>query len=114
MSEVSTRIWLDESLWNAIRERALAQGTTVRELLPDVIGQALAGVRPRAEKPAAVAAPVSAAAVVPPSESGPPLAVLADVYQCAVCGMEVKLGGLSQHLGKHRREQEAPIAERSE
>ncbi len=61
MSEISTRIWLDEPLWSAIRERALARGVTVREL--------------------------------------------ADISHCAVCGQEVKLGAVSQHLGKHRREQ---------
>jgi hypothetical protein len=38
---------------------------------------------------------------------------LADVYRCGVCGAEMRLGGVSNHMGKHKKEREAAEAERS-
>src|SRR5579883_2464756 len=33
VSEISTRIWLDEQLWEAVRQLALAEGLTAREVI---------------------------------------------------------------------------------
>ncbi len=105
MGEVSTRIWLDERLWDHLRTRALAEGVTVRELLPRLVRQAVAGpVSPTQPAPPAVRSP---------AEAGLPTVVLAEMYRCDVCGAEVRPGGLSNHLGRHLKERQAGAAERS-
>jgi hypothetical protein len=38
---------------------------------------------------------------------------LSDIYRCGVCGTEIRLGGVSQHMNKHKKEREASEAERS-
>lgn len=114
MGEVSTRIWLDEGLWDEIRSRAIADGVTVRELLPRLVAQALSGPSARAEPqvptaPGGAGSPAAGAV----AESGPPVLVLSDVYRCDVCGAQVKLGGMTIHMGKHAKERQAPETERS-
>ncbi len=94
MSEISTRVWLDEGLWQKVRNRAIADGTTVRELIPRLITQILS------QAPTKGAPPGKARAVeVPPppstpATSGPPVIELSDVYHCGVCGTDVKVGGM--------------------
>jgi hypothetical protein len=118
VNEISTRIWLDEPLWNAVTDRAITEGVTVRELIPQLVRQCLTA------SPAAVVAerreagpPASAAAVSllesADAETGLPIMPLADVYLCSVCGAEVRLGGVSQHMNKHKKERESSEAERS-
>lgn len=106
MSELSTRVWLDERLWETVRGRAIAEGTTVRELIPRLVKQ---GVSPRLVP----AVPPAPAAVSRPAPPGPPVVALSETYRCDECGAEVRLGGLSNHLGKHLKERQAPQAERS-
>ncbi len=112
MGEISTRVWLDESLWNKIRERAVADDLTVRELIPRLVERALAAPPARAE-------PKTEPAVAPPpaaretAEPGLPTIVLSDLYHCDVCGGQVKLGGLTIHMGKHMKERQTAEAERS-
>ncbi|HEX5505424.1 MAG TPA: hypothetical protein VFW96_22595 [Thermomicrobiales bacterium] len=114
MTEISTRVWLEEGQWDTVRERAVAEGTTVRALIPRLLERALAGGPPRPE----AAPPPPAPAPPPPpaatEDAGPPVVALAPVYTCAVCGAQVRAGGLSNHLGKHLKEQQAAEAERSE
>ncbi|MBI4318459.1 MAG: hypothetical protein HY675_08215, partial [Chloroflexi bacterium] len=106
MSEVSTRVWLNEELWQKVRDRAIADGTTVRELIPQLIGQSLREVATKGEpkKTPAVEAPTPTAAQ---RSSGPPVIELAEVYRCGVCGTDVKMGGLTIHMGKHMKERQA-------
>jgi hypothetical protein len=104
---------LEERLWNAVTNRAVTEGTTVRELIPLLVNQSLAAPRTMQNShPAAVsvsAPPVAAE----PGESGLPVMPLADIYRCGVCGAEMRLGGVSNHMGKHKKEREAAEAERS-
>lgn len=116
MSEISTRIWLDERIWDDVRRRAEAEGTTIRELIPLLVGRVLAEPAPastRAQAPPSAAPPAPSLAIGPASDSGPPVVALSDVYQCGVCGAQIRLGGLSNHLGRHQKEQQATDAERS-
>lgn len=118
MSEISTRIWLDERLWNDLRSRAETEGVTVRELIPLLVRQVVSqgpakdAVVPQ-ETPSAAARQPALAPSPPPAEVGPPIVTLSDVYQCGVCGLQVRLGGLSNHLGRHLKEQQTADAERS-
>ncbi|HVC32074.1 MAG TPA: hypothetical protein VNL16_01035 [Chloroflexota bacterium] len=113
MSDISTRVWLDERLWDGVRNRAEAEGMTIRELIPRLVRHGLNEPAVMAE-PVAVAVPSSTPALdSPSSEPGPPVVALSDVYQCGVCGAQVRLGGLSNHLGRHLKEQQASDAERS-
>jgi hypothetical protein len=115
MSEISTRIWLDERMWNEVASRAVLERTTVRELLPQLVSQSLGGaatLMPEGDhQPVPSSAGSSAQAQTP--EAGLPVIPLSDVYCCGVCGAEVRLGGVSNHLGKHKKEREATEAERS-
>jgi len=113
LSEMSTRIWLDEQVWHKVRSRAVAEGTTVRELIPRLISQVLAELPTKAKPAAAPLVPVAPGAINANTESGPPTVPLSDVYRCGVCGGEVKVGGLTIHMGKHVKEQRANGAERS-
>ena len=114
MNEISTRIWLDERVWKEIADRARAEGTTVRELIPQFVRQSL-GARPSVAVDASQSAPSvpTSPSSSPASEPGLPVVLLSDAYGCGVCGAEVRLGGLSNHLAKHRKEQEASELERS-
>lgn len=113
MSEISTRIWVDERLWDQLRSRAQAEGTTVRELIPLLVHQAVVStpVRPEVVPPATAASrePSPPAA----SDSTIPVVPLSETYQCGICGAQVRLGGLSNHLGRHLKEQQASDTERS-
>lgn len=114
MSEISTRVWLDEELWQKVRNRAIADGTTVRELIPRLITQILSEAPAKGAPPAkarAVEAPIPVSA---PETSGPPVIELAEVYRCGVCGVDIKVGGLTIHMGKHMKELKAQQAEGSE
>ncbi len=116
LSEISTRIWLDEQLWNEVTNRATAEGTTVRELIPQLVSQCLtSSLASQVSPQMGAAAPAGAASshLSPPSEPGPPVVVLSAVYRCGVCGAEVRLGGVSNHLGKHLKEQQSSEVERS-
>jgi len=113
LGEISTRIWLDEGLWDEIRSRAIADGVTVRELLPRLVAQALSGASARAEPPVPAPRSAGSSAASAAAESGPPVLVLSDIYRCDVCGAQVKLGGMTIHMGKHMKERQAPEAERS-
>lgn len=112
MSDISTRVWLPEPLWDVVRARALADGTTVRELIPRLLDQAVTG-RPTSGSDAAPVAVAATPATTAPAASEPPTVPLSDSYQCGVCGAQVRAGGLSNHLGKHLKEQQAAEAERS-
>lgn len=112
MSEISTRIWLDEQLWHKVRSRAVAEGITVRELLPRLLGQIVTETPPKA-RPVAMPKVEVSPVITPVAESGPPTIVLSDIYRCGVCGTEVKVGGLTIHMGKHMKEQRANEGERS-
>lgn len=111
MSEISTRIWLDEHLWDGVRSRADAEGTTIRALIPELLAQSLASSVARAEpvRPPSVEAPPQTLS----SPAGPPVVGLSDNYLCGVCGAQIRLGGLSNHLGRHVKEQQAAEGERS-
>ncbi len=113
MSEISTRIWLDEALWHKVRSRAISEGTTIRELVPRLMGQML-GEPPASTGPSKMAPP-GQAGQEPAAEAGTslPVVVLSDLYRCGVCGAEVKVGGLTIHMGKHVKEQRANDGERS-
>lgn len=122
VTEISTRVWLDEQLWDGLRNRAQAEQTTIRELIPDLLGRALSGEArqpaapsspPPLPKPAEPLASAPAPVVTPPAEAGPPVVALSDVYQCGVCGTQIRLGGLSNHLGRHLKEQQSAEGERS-
>lgn len=105
MSELSTRIWLDERLWEALLERAAREQTTTRELIPHLVGQAIAG-RAATVPPPAPTLPLPIAGDADGAD-GPPLMPLSEVYRCSVCGIQVRLGGVSQHMGKHLKERQA-------
>lgn len=113
LSEISTRIWLDEALWHKVRSRAISEGTTIRELVPRLIGQML-GESPASTRPSTMSPP-SYAGQAPAAEAGTslPVVVLSELYRCGVCGAEVKVGGLTIHMGKHVKEQRANDGERS-
>lgn len=115
LRELSTRIWLDEELWNAIRSRAIAERTTVRALIPHLLGQIVAGQRGVPSVPEILSRPpgTTPPAAPAPAEAGPPVVVLAEMYRCDICGAEVRLGGLSNHMGKHLKERRAAEAEGS-
>lgn len=117
MSEVSTRVWLDGRLWDKVTRRAVAEGTTVRELIPQLVNQSLAAPAASAQnRPAIVAPPpadTSPVAAETVAEDGMPVMPLADVYRCSICGAEMRLGGVSNHMGRHKKEREAAEAERS-
>jgi hypothetical protein len=113
MSELSTRIWLDERLWAALRQRAIAEGVTIAELIPRLVQQTMTAPSGVRSQPAAAPAPAPTPEQSGPDEGDLPTAVLSPSYRCAVCGAEVRLGGLSNHLGKHLKERAASEAERS-
>jgi hypothetical protein len=113
VNEISTRIWLDERLWDGIRKRAETEGITIRELIPRLVGEVLSEPSPRKEQTASTSPAQTHPAESPLAESGPPIVALSDVYQCGVCGAQIRLGGLSNHLGRHQKEQQAMDAERS-
>lgn len=115
MSEVSTRIWLDERVWNEVASRAVLERTTVRELLPQLVSQSLGGAATPVSEGDRQAVPSSSgsSAQAQTSEAGLPVIPLSDAYCCGVCEAEVRLGGVSNHLGKHKKEREASEAERS-
>ncbi len=109
MTDISTRVWLDEKLWEALRRRAVAEGTTARDLIPRLLGRALAEGRAGAQASVAaapVAAPAESVGAAGPSV-GTPVVPLVEAYICGVCGEELKPSRLSAHLGKHVREQQA-------
>ncbi len=113
MSEISTRVWLDERLWEDVRLRAEAEGTTIRELIPVLVGRVIqAGAVPE-ERPVIASRSPAETSPTPSTEPGPPTVTLAEVYQCGVCGAQIRLGGLSNHLGRHLKEQQAAEGERS-
>ena len=120
MSEVSTRIWLDEGLWDELRRRAIRERVLVRELIPRLLAQnAVAAVR-AAVPPPPVAPPAATAPAAPPPaqasapiDDGPPVVPMAEVYRCGVCGAEIKLGAVSQHINRHLKEAQAAEAARS-
>jgi hypothetical protein len=113
LTELSTRIWLEEGLWNQVSTRAIAEGTTLRELIPKLLGAAVSvQAAPAAPSPGS-AAQVEREAGDSAEDTGPPVIVLSDVYCCAVCGAQVKVGGLTAHMGKHVKERQAVEAERS-
>lgn len=112
MSELSTRVWLDERLWDTVRRRAIAEGTTIRDLIPRLVHQSVNPVArvltpTPAPMPAPVTPPASPVATVT-ADSGPPVMVLAELYRCGECGAEVRLGGVSNHMGRHLKERQAP------
>lgn len=113
MGEISTRIWLDDRLWDKARRRAVAEGVTIRDLLPRLVGQALATLQRNAEPPAAAAAPAAVPGISEPALAGPPVVALSEAYRCGLCGAEVRVTALSNHLGKHIKERQALEAERS-
>jgi hypothetical protein len=113
MGEVSTRVWLDERLWQEVTNRALSERTTVRELIPELVSRSLTA-DPATSEPALRTGPGAAPSIESlAGENGPPVMALSDVYRCGVCGMEIRLGGVSQHMNKHKKEREAAEAERS-
>ena len=118
MGEVSTRVWIDDALWEELRQRALADKTTVRELIPQLLQQGIGhtqAAHPGAdEAKAALPTPgVVSPGAEPGAETEVPVVELSDVYRCAVCGAQVKLGGLVIHMGKHLKERKAAEEERS-
>jgi len=113
VSEISTRVWLDERLWDDVRHRAEAEGTTIRELIPALVRLVVTGSPIAEERPAVIAHPPADAPAPPLAEPGLPTVALSDVYQCGVCGAQIRLGGLSNHLGRHLKEQQSAEAERS-
>ena len=116
MSEISTRIWLDERLWNEVTDRAVTEGMTVREMIPRLVSQCLTVASAWQTGPeAGPIAPTGASPSPdsPAAEPGPPVVALSDVYRCGVCGAEIRLGGVSQHMNKHKKERESSEAERS-
>ncbi|MGI8552439.1 MAG: hypothetical protein ACR2PL_16865 [Dehalococcoidia bacterium] len=115
MNELSTRIWLDERLWQTLSGRAIAEGTTVRDLIPKLIDQAVTGAtRPAPPASLAQAAKEAASAMVNlMPDAGPQTVAPAETYRCAECGAQLRVGGLSIHLSKHVKEQQTQEAERS-
>lgn len=114
MSEVSTRIWLDERLWNEIMDKAMSEGITVRELIPRLVRRSIMGAPTSARQGGPAAEAVSAPSTGSASpQQGPPVMALSDVYRCGVCDAEIRLGGVSQHMNKHKKEREASEEERS-
>jgi len=118
VSEISTRIWLDERLWNEVTDRAVTEGMTVRELIPRLVSRCLTVASAPAWQTGSEAGPIAPAGASPSAESpaaepGLPVVALSDVYRCGICGAEVRLGGVSQHMNKHKKEREASEVERS-
>jgi hypothetical protein len=118
VSEISTRIWLDERLWEDLRSQAETEGITVRELIPLLVRQVAGkGVAPEAavsrESASAPARPLTPEPPPLPTAGGPPIVTLTAEYQCGVCGVQIRMGGLSNHLGRHLKEQQSAEAERS-
>ena len=115
LSEVSTRLWFEEGLWNALSRRAIAEHITIRELAPRLVNEALRGAtRPAAAPhPQPVQAPLPPAPVASDAAAGPPVVPMAETYICGVCGAEIKLGAVSQHINRHLKEQQAAQAARS-
>lgn len=113
MSDISTRIWLDERIWDRIRRRAEAEQTTIRELIPRLVSEFLDKPTTASAQMAPAAPTTTSSPSEATSESGVPVVALSDVYQCGVCGAQIRLGGLSNHLGRHQKEQQASEAERS-
>jgi hypothetical protein len=92
----------------------MTEGTTVRELIPQLVKQSLAAsVQTRSATPAPQPAATPSINVETVAEDGMPVMPLADVYRCGICGAEMRLGGVSNHMGKHKKEREAAEAERS-
>ncbi|MCL5257411.1 MAG: hypothetical protein M1319_06400 [Chloroflexi bacterium] len=114
MSEISTRVWLSDDLWQKVRKLAIARKTTVREEIPRLIGQALSESPSEPGLPAKAPSIGTSPTVPKQTESGLPIIELHEVYRCAVCGADVKVGGLTMHMGKHMKELRAREAERSE
>jgi hypothetical protein len=112
LSELSTRVWLDERLWDGLRRRAVAEKVTVRELIPRLVARAM-GEGPAAAVLPAATVPRAPTAATTQAESDLPVIPLAELYRCAVCEGQVKLGALAMHMNKHMKEQQAPNAERS-
>ena len=112
MADISTRVWLDEDLWEAVRRRAVTEGVTVRELIPHLLGCALAQSGPggQAGTAALPVGPSGECTDTAAAPGGPPEVPLAEAYICGVCGEELKLSRLSAHLGKHLKEQQASEA----
>ncbi len=113
MSDISTRIWLDERIWDRVRRRAEAEQTTIRELIPRLVSQVLDTSSTVSEPPATATPTSTPSPSATTTETGLPVVTLSDVYQCGVCGAQIRLGGLSNHLGRHQKEQQASEAERS-
>jgi hypothetical protein len=130
VSEVSTRLWFEEPLWDAVSRRAIAEGTTVRELAPRLIEAGLRGAAHGSALPTTPAAPAPAAAPTPltptptPPQPAPatdaalaldrpPIVVMSELYTCGVCNAELKLGAVSQHVNRHLKEHLAAQAARS-
>jgi hypothetical protein len=118
VSEISTRIWLDERLWNEVTDRAVTEGMTVRELIPRLVNRCLAVASASTWQTGSEAGPIAPAGALPSPDSpaaepGLPVVALSDIYRCGVCGAEVRLGGVSQHMNKHKKERESSEAERS-
>jgi hypothetical protein len=109
----------------AVSRRAIAEGTTVRELAPRLIEAGLRGAPHGSPAPATPAAPVPAAPPPPtPSQPAsapeaalalarPPIVVMSELYTCGVCNAELKLGAVSQHVNRHLKEHLAAQAARS-
>lgn len=95
MSEVSTRVWLDEALWDELRRRAIREGVLVRDLIPRLPAQNAAG---------------AGRTVAPgrPDDGGPPVAPMAEVYRCGACGAAV-----NQHINRHHKKAQTAAAVRS-
>lgn len=109
MAEMSTRVWVNEKLWDELRSRAIVEGITVRELIPRMLSGALSAAPAATPQAGPIAGAAPAATAAP--EPGPPVVVLSDVYRCDVCGGQVKVGGLTIHMGKHAKERQAAAEE---
>ncbi|MHB8576495.1 MAG: hypothetical protein ACYDCQ_14330 [Dehalococcoidia bacterium] len=118
MSEISTRVWLDERLWDAVRQRALREGATARDVIPQLVGQALSGARAAAAPvPQPATVPLPALAPSPPQAlaggepavgtSGFPIVPMAEQYECGVCHATLRLGAVSQHVNRHLKESQS-------
>jgi hypothetical protein len=110
----------------AVSRRAIAEGTTVRELAPRLIEAGLRGAAHGSPAPATPAAPTPAAPPTPvpfpstdndesaaPAVDRPPVVVMSELYTCGVCNAELKLGAVSQHMNLHLKEHLAAQAARS-
>ena len=109
MAEISTRVWLDEDLWETMQRRAVAEGATVRELIPRLLGYVLADLAPAGQAMTVTprAGPTQECTPAAGGPSGVPVVPLAEAYGCGICGEELRLSRLSAHLGKHLKELQA-------